>query len=40
LILRALSVPEGEDATRPEDYRADLGDEGVEAELTPGTAAH
>jgi SSS family solute:Na+ symporter len=40
LILRALSVPEGEDATRPEDYGADLGDEGVEAELTPGTAAH
>ena len=39
LILRALSVPEGEDATSPEDYGADLGDEGVEAELTPETAA-
>ena len=40
LILRALSVPEGVDATSPEDYGADLGDEGVEPELTPETAAH
>ncbi len=40
LILRALSVPEGTDATSPEDYGADIGDEGVEAELTPETATH
>jgi SSS family solute:Na+ symporter len=40
LLLRALSVPEGVDATSPQDYGADLGDEGVEAELTPETAAH
>jgi SSS family solute:Na+ symporter len=26
LVLRALKVPEGDDATRPEDYRADAGD--------------
>jgi solute:Na+ symporter, SSS family len=37
LVLRALKVPDGEDSTRREDYTADLGDSGVEAELDPLT---
>ena len=40
LILRAMSVSEGTDATSPEDYGADAGDDGVVDELTPETAAH
>jgi len=40
LILRGLGVPSGEDRTSPEDYGADLGDQDVQAELTPETAAH
>jgi solute:Na+ symporter, SSS family len=40
LILRGLDVPAGNDATQPGDYHADLGDEDVEAELTPDTAPH
>jgi SSS family solute:Na+ symporter len=38
--LRAMNIDEGVDQTRPEDYHADLGDEGVEEELDPGTPAH
>ena len=40
LALRAASVDEGTDATSPEDYGADLGDEGVDAELDPEVATH
>ena len=40
LILRGLGVPSGEDRTSPEDYGADLGDQDVQAELTPETATH
>ena len=39
-VLRAAGVPDGTDHTRPADYTADLGDEGVEAELHPEAAAH
>lgn len=35
--LRAAKVPEGTDRTQPSDYVADLGDEGVQAELDPET---
>ena len=35
MVLRALKVAEGVDQTKPEDYRADSGDEGVEEELDP-----
>jgi SSS family solute:Na+ symporter len=38
--LRALGIDEGVDQTRPEDYHADAGDEGVEEELDPGTPVH
>jgi SSS family solute:Na+ symporter len=41
LLLRAAGVDEGVDQTRPEDYGADAGDEGVEEELDPfETAPH
>lgn len=41
VVLRALKVDEGVDQTRPSDYHADSGDEGVEAELDPlGTTSH
>lgn len=40
LVLRALKVDEGVDQTRPQDYHADLGDPGVEAELEPHERAH
>ena len=40
VLFRALKLPEGVDRTRPVDYVADLGDEGVEAELTPLGEAH
>ncbi|MGH3366463.1 MAG: monocarboxylate uptake permease MctP [Nocardioidaceae bacterium] len=33
LVLRAAKVPEGEDQTVPEDYRAEAGEEGVDEEL-------
>jgi solute:Na+ symporter, SSS family len=33
VVLRALKVPEGQDQTVPEDYRAEAGEEGVEEEL-------
>jgi len=35
VVLRAAGVAEGVDQTRPEDYHADSGDEGVEEELDP-----
>jgi SSS family solute:Na+ symporter len=37
-ILRAAGVAAGADATQPSDYAADIGDEGVEAELDPEEA--
>lgn len=41
VVLRALNVDEGVDQTRPEDYRADSGDAGVEEALDPlDTASH
>ena len=41
VVLRALGVDEGVDQTHPDDYRADIGDEGVEEELDPfETPAH
>lgn len=40
VVLRALRVPDGVDRTRREDYTADIGDTGVETELTPQTPAH
>jgi SSS family solute:Na+ symporter len=40
VVLRALKVPEGVDQTVADDYAADVGDEGVVAELDPGTPAH
>jgi SSS family solute:Na+ symporter len=40
LVLRALKVPGGTDATSPEDYHANAGDEGVELELDPHAPAH
>jgi SSS family solute:Na+ symporter len=40
VLLRAAGVPEGTDHTRPEDYQADLGDQGVEEELDPERVAH
>jgi SSS family solute:Na+ symporter len=40
VVLRALRVPDGVDSTRPEDYVADIGDEGVEPELSPVQPAH
>jgi SSS family solute:Na+ symporter len=35
LVFRALNVPDGEDRTVRDDYLADLGDTGVQAELDP-----
>ena len=40
LVLRALKTPEGIDHTRPDDYTADVGDEGVEPELDPHEPTH
>jgi SSS family solute:Na+ symporter len=39
-ILRAAGVAAGADATSPSDYTADVGDEGVEAELDPEAVTH
>jgi SSS family solute:Na+ symporter len=39
-VLRAASVPDGIDQTRPSDYTADLGDEEVQPELDPEGATH
>ncbi|QIG45150.1 sodium:solute symporter family protein [Nocardioides anomalus] len=40
VVFRAAGVPDGTDRTRPEDYTADIGDEGVAEELDPETAKH
>ena len=40
LVFKAVKVPDGVDRTKRADYVADLGDEDVEAELTPETAIH
>ena len=40
VVLRAMKVDEGVDQTRPDDYHADVGDEGVEEELDPDAPAH
>src|SRR3954454_1420486 len=39
-VLRAASVPDGIDQTRPSDYTADLGDEEMQHELDPEGATH
>ena len=39
-VLRAMNVDEGVDQTHPDDYHADLGDQGVEEELDPGAPVH
>ena len=39
-VFRAAGVPAGTDRTRPEDFTADLGDEGVRAELDAEVAKH
>ena len=39
-LLRAMNVDEGVDQTHPDDYHADLGDQGVEEELDPGAPVH
>nr|WP_245654549.1 sodium:solute symporter family protein [Streptomyces violens] len=38
VVLRATKTPDGIDETSPEDYTADVGDKGVQAELPPATA--
>ncbi len=38
-VLRAAGVGEGTDSTRPEDYRADTGDAGVDREIEPTAGA-
>ncbi|MFG2286796.1 monocarboxylate uptake permease MctP [Streptomyces sp. NPDC048595] len=38
VALKALKAPDGVDETSPADYTADLGDEGVSADLPPATA--
>ena len=40
VVFRAAGVPAGTDHTRPDDYTADMGDEGVQAELDPEGAPH
>ncbi|MEP9363089.1 sodium:solute symporter [Nocardioides sp. CN2-186] len=40
VVLRAAGVDGGVDQTRPQDYHADVGDPGVDAELDVSTAAH
>ncbi|MBO0845888.1 MAG: sodium:solute symporter [Nocardioides sp.] len=40
IVFRALKVSPGVDATSPSDYRADIGDTGVEPELDPRRPAH
>ncbi|MGG7571559.1 monocarboxylate uptake permease MctP [Streptomyces sirii] len=37
-VLKAMKAPEGVDETSPGDYTADIGDEGVSAELPSATA--
>jgi SSS family solute:Na+ symporter len=40
IAFRAAGVDEGTDQTQPGDYAADLGDEGVQAEVGPEAVAH
>ena len=40
VVMRAMKVDEGVDQTHPDDYVADAGDEGVEAELDPEAPIH
>ncbi|WP_426247672.1 monocarboxylate uptake permease MctP [Nocardioides sp. LHG3406-4] len=40
VVLRAMEVDEGVDQTQDDDYSADVGDEGVESELSPTTPPH
>jgi len=40
VVLRALGVDEGEDQTTAQDYHADLGDAGVDAELAAESRVH
>ena len=40
LLFRAMGVAQGEDETHPDDYAADVGDEGVEEELDPHAPTH
>ena len=40
VVLRALGVAEGVDQTTPQDYHADLGDAGVDAELDSEAPVH
>jgi solute:Na+ symporter, SSS family len=35
VVFRAMKVDEGVDSTRPDDYTADTGDEGVDPDLDP-----
>jgi solute:Na+ symporter, SSS family len=39
-LLRAAGVAAGRDQTTPQDYHADIGDAGVEEELSSGTRVH
>ena len=39
-VFRAMNIDEGVDQTRDQDYHADEGDPGVEAELDPEAPAH
>ena len=40
VVFRALRLDPGVDRTHPDDYTADVGDTGVEAELDPHARAH
>src|SRR4029453_5156682 len=40
VVFRAMKVDEGVDSTRPDDYTADTGDEGVDPDLDPLPTAH
>ncbi|GAA4373251.1 monocarboxylate uptake permease MctP [Nocardioides caricicola] len=39
-VFRAMSLDEGVDQTHPQDFHADMGDAGVDRELSPETAPH
>ena len=40
VVFRAMKLDPGVDATSPSDYTADVGDDGVDPEVNPHTAAH
>ncbi len=40
VVFRAMKIDEGVDQTRAQDYHADDGDPGVQAELDPEAPAH